>query len=259
MMSLADFLVISSEAVSAFVNAFFDDGSDEDQDGAGHAPEKQHAGATTVDGYHAPIWRRIWRNFDDLQPKKIYKVLKAAFQPAPKEYKAKHGRNIQLDTSTSVDPETHGGSKIADVTHPCKDGVRGLHKSVSVHGKSGEITKFIGCLITPETNKEGRALPPRIDCGSRGQTDRTKPNRVDQETRRTQTRVLTARDVRLKRFDERVDRINPMSMVELDPWGALMARQTGSGRMEAHGIIRGGSQAKYSSEASSSATTQRCI
>ena len=30
---------------------------------------------------------------------------------------------------------------------------------------------------------------------------------------------MTARDVRIKRFDERVDRINPMSVVELDPWG----------------------------------------
>ena len=160
MLSLADFLVISAEALSAFVHALFDGGSDEDQGGAWHEPEVQHAGATTVDGYHAPIWRQIWRNFDDLQPKKIYKVLKAVFQPALEEYKAKHGRNLQLDTSTSVDLETHGCSKIADVTHPCKDGEWGLHESVSVHGKSAEITKFIGCLITPETNKEGRALPP---------------------------------------------------------------------------------------------------
>ena len=107
MMSLVDFLVISVEAVSAFVNDLFDDGSDEGQGGAEHAPEEQHAGATTVDGHHAPIWRQIWRNFDDLQPKKIYEVLKAVFQPALEEYKAKHGRNLQLETSTSVDLETH--------------------------------------------------------------------------------------------------------------------------------------------------------
>ena len=90
-MSLADFLVISAEALSAFVHALFDDGSDEDQGGAEHVPEEQHAGATTVDGYHAPIWRQIWQNFDDLQPKKIYKILKAVFQPALEETRPSTG------------------------------------------------------------------------------------------------------------------------------------------------------------------------
>ena len=38
-----------------------------------------------------------------------------------------------------------------------------------------------------------------------------------------------------------------------------MARQTGSGRTGVHEILRGGLQAKCSSDASSSTTTQRCI
>ena len=86
---------------------------------------------------------------------------------------------------TSVDLETHGrasefvfsalegGSytvlnippwgfevEIADVTHPNKDGEWGLHESLTNHGNSTKITKFIGGLTTPAPNKEGRALPP---------------------------------------------------------------------------------------------------
>ena len=37
--------------------------------------------------------------------------------------------------------------------------------------------------------------------------------------KRRRTGNVTARDEQLKRFDERVDRLNPMSVVELDPWG----------------------------------------
>jgi hypothetical protein len=111
----------------------------------------------------------------------------------------------------------------------------------------------------PRTTRKGERSPQdnwyQTDRRSRGQADRTKPNRVEQETRR-QTRDATARDERLKRFDERVDRINPMSVVELDPGGAHMARQTGSGRMGVHEILRDGLQAKRSSDASSSTTTQ---
>ena len=214
-MSLADFLVISAEASSAFVHALFAGGSDEGQGGTAHGPEEQHTEATTVDGYHAPIWRQIWRNFDNLQPKKIYKILKTVFQPALKEDKTKHGRNLLLDTSTSVDLETHGRNETADVTHPCNDG------AISIGSWQKREDHQVHRLPDDARARQRMESAPLgttstyIDCASRGQADRTKPNRVDQETRRN----LTARDVRIKRFDEHVDRINPMSVVELDPWG----------------------------------------
>ena len=435
----------------------------------------------------------IWRDFDDLQPKKIYKVLKAVFQPALEEYKAKHGRSLQLeicvtagppcrhisrirgqaaaqldategrlmlrfwnwvdelaklivadhwriipfaemtittnqDTAdilhsraaaaltdtevvanqggakvkgflvdpmhimagpsvpnysrprlfwTPVDLETHGRASelvfsaleggsytvvnipqrgfeadIADVTHPGRDGEWSLHESVSDYGNSANITstKFIGCLTTPAPDNKGRALPPgrvendfpataicrwkqdgqvfapwryleqnlmwrwnehkgnhewrsfspevteMIHYFEKGTTEKgtttagsgppwqyrefhlswkarlrlvanswhqgvaahlaeayldrlrtqrpngsnqAEPGRPSTVMKRRRTGDGTARDERLKRFDERVDRLNPMSAVELDPWGALMARQAGSGRMGVHEILRG--------------------
>jgi len=178
--SLADFLVISAEAVSAFVTALFNDESDEDQGGAEHEPEELHAGATTVDGYHAPIWRQIRQNFDDLQPKKIYKALKAVLQPALEEYTAKHGRNLQLETSTSVDLETHGRDEIADVSHPCNDGAISTgswrkREDHQVHRLPDDARARQRTESAPS-----RTTSTYIDRGSRGQADRTKPNQVDQ-------------------------------------------------------------------------------
>ena len=232
----------------------FDGGSDEDQGGAVHVPEEQHAEATTVDGYHAPIWRQIWRSFDNLQPKKIYKILKAVFQPALEEDKTKHGRNLQLDTSTSADLETHGRGEIANVTHPCDDGATSTgswqkREDHQVHRLPDDARARQGTESAPS-----RKTSTYIDCGSRGQADRTKLNRVDQETRRN----LTARDVRIKRFDERVDRINPMSVVELDPWGHSWRDRPAAAAWaftESYETV----QANCSSDASSSTTTQRCI
>ena len=101
------------------------------------------------------------------------------------------------------------------MTHPCNDGAISTgswqkREDHQVHRLPDDARARQRTESAPS-----RTTSTYIDCGSRGQADRTKPNRVDQETRRN----LTARDVRIKRFDERVDRINPMSVVELDPWG----------------------------------------
>ena len=121
-MSLTDFFVISAEASLAFVHALFASGSDVGQAGTARGSEEQHTEAATVADYHAPIWRQIWRDFVNLQPKNFYKSLKTVFQPTLKEDKTKHGSNLLLDTSTSVDLETHGRNETASVTHPCNDG-----------------------------------------------------------------------------------------------------------------------------------------
>ena len=114
-------------------------------------------------------------------------------------------------------------------------------------------------------DQQGReSAPPRtvstlIDCGSRGQTDRTKPNRVDQETRRNADKRLdgTGRTAQTVRRARRPSQSHECGRAR--PVGALMARQTGSGRMSVHEILIGGSQTKCSSDASSSTTTQRRI
>ena len=99
---------MGTEALSSFVHALFGDGSDGDQEGAEQAPEEQHTGAQ-------------------------------------KEDKTTHGRNPQLDTSTSADLGTHGKDEIAYVTHQRDDDVGGPQTE---HGKCAKITKFIGCLMT---------------------------------------------------------------------------------------------------------------
>ena len=156
-MSLADFLVISAEAVSAFVNDLFDDGSDEGQGGASTRQRnnmqvlRQSVVTTRLSG-----GRSSGTSTTSSQRKSTTSSKRCSSLPwrstRPSTGAISSWKRRPQSTWKRMQ------SRVRRRDAPSKEEEWGLHDSVSVHG--AKITKFIDCLTTPAPNKEGRALPP---------------------------------------------------------------------------------------------------